>query len=75
MLGRLGGGWVPACAGMTVGAQGGGWGREGVWVLGAARYPRRGAGMTELLRGCGGAFLRGCDGVGVAGVAELFARV
>ena len=26
-----------------------GW-REGAWVLDAARYPRRGAGMTDLFR-------------------------
>ena len=58
--------WVPACAGMTVGARV--WTERGAGaaevgrcaVLGAARYPRRSAGMTDLtLRGYDGAMLRG----------------
>ena len=47
------------------------WSREWGWglVLTAARYPRRGAGMTEL-------FPRGCDEGVCAGLAGLFcARV
>ena len=51
-------GWVSACAGVTVGERAG-WGRrERGWVLEAARYPRRGAGMTEEWRGYDGGVAR-----------------
>ena len=65
--------WVPACAGMTVG----GWARMGrrgvVWVLCAARYPRRGAGKTEKW-GAGKTekWGTGMTGLLCAGVTELF---
>ena len=68
------GGWVLGLylVGVSVGvrcrsAVFGGWGSVRGLALCSARYPRRGAGMTDLLS-------RGCGGRGGAGVADLLAR-